>query len=579
MRTQSSSVERDVKLRWRLGVIAAVVVVVITTIPQIGLVVKRGGEWQGTYALVDFDELSYSAYLNALMEGRPRRNNPYLGGKSERNTGENYFSIQSLPVYAIVLPARALGISTSTTLIVLARIMAFASALAIFWLFFQFTKNEKVSAVGTLIVLLCGRFTSENPLMAVQYYSSFAFLRLYLPAVPFPLFFLFCGFVWRAFVHKSRLWALAAGAVLAVLIYSYFYLWTAAAAWFFCFALLWLLARTTERRAAAKVILIVATVTLAAFVPYAYLLSQRASTIDEHQALTLSRAPDFFRVTEIVNLFVVLVLIIHIRRRRIDWRSPDALFVIACAISAFVVFNQQVITGVSLQAFHYEQFIINYVVLVSLVGTYHLLWSHLKIRPIVWAVFAVGVGLVTAVKDVRDNSALNIRRDQAKVVFEQLETSDTVLFDNSLLAASALTDSSAPQLWSPNLHIYGGIDDTERLERYYNYLYLLGVDPGTFAHDLHNNRQTRVAVFGLHRVNGGLTQNFVPISDAEIRSQAEAYTSYVNNFSQQQASRWPLVYVITIADHDFTNLDRWYTRSFVKQSGECVVYEVRLKQN
>lgn len=579
--TQSSSAAPDVKLRWRLGIIAAAVVVVITSIPQAGLIAKRGGEWQGSYALIDFDELSYAAYLNALIHGRPRRNNPYLGTESDhRTTGESYFSIQSLPAYAVALPARALGLSTSTTLIVLARLMAFASALAVFWLLFQITKNEKVSAVGTLLVLLCGRFTSESPLMAVQYYSSFAFLRLYLPAVPFPLFFLFCGFVWRAFVDKSKTWALAAGVVVAILIYSYFYLWTAAAAWLFCFGLLWLLARAADRRAIAKDILIVAAVSLAALLPYFYLLSQRAHTIDEDQALTFSRTPDLFRVTEIISFLVVLILLVHIRRRRVDWRSPQALFVMACAVTPFVVFNQQVITGISLQAFHYEQFIINYVVLVGIVGTYHLVWSHLKIRPIVWTAFAIGVGLVTAFKDVHDNSELNIRRDQAKPVFERLEASDThgwVLFDNSLLAASALTDSSAPQLWSPNMHIYGGIDTAEKLERYYQYLYLLGVEPQTFAEDLHKNVQARVAVFGLQRVNGGLTQRFMPISDEEIRAQVESYASYVKNFSQQQTSRWPLVHMVTIVEHDFSNFDPWYTRTVVERFGECVVYKVQKK--
>ncbi|HEU5132291.1 MAG TPA: hypothetical protein VFT26_09320, partial [Pyrinomonadaceae bacterium] len=70
--TQSSSPERDVKLRWRLGVIAAAIVVVVTSIPQVSLIVKRGGEWRGSYALIDFDELSYSAYLNSLIQGGPR---------------------------------------------------------------------------------------------------------------------------------------------------------------------------------------------------------------------------------------------------------------------------------------------------------------------------------------------------------------------------------------------------------------------------------------------------------------------------------------------------------------------------
>lgn len=590
MKTQSFSAglepqifadKRDSIWRWRPGLIAAAVVVIVTSIPQIGLIVKRGSAWQGSYALIDFDELTYSAYLNALIQGRPRRNNPYLSRESE--IGESHFSIQFLPAYAVALPARALGISTSTALIVLARLVAFVSALAVFWLLFQITNDEKLSAAGTLLVLLCGRFTSESPLVAQQYYSSFAFLRQFVPAVPFPLFFLFCGLVWRAFVDKSKLVAFAAGAILAVLIFSYFYLWTAAAAWLSCFAVLWLVARTDDRRAVTKSILIIASIVIVALVPFIYLLSHRAQIIDENQALTFSRAPDLFRVTEIISLAVVLILLVYMRRGRIDWKSHKVLFVTACAMTPFVVFNQQVITGRSLQAFHYEQFIINYLVLLSIVVMYSLLWSHLKIRPIVWAAFAIGIGLATAVKEARDHFELNVRRDQAKPIFEQLEASGTygwVVFDNSLLAASAQTDSTVPQLWSPNMYFYGGVSDGERRERFFQYLCLLGVEPQTFDRDLQNSPQFQAAVFGLRRVNFLLTQTFTPISAEEMRAQVEAYSAFTKDFSEQQANRWPLTYVVTSNEvtHDFTTLDRWYTRSSGEPIGDSIVYRVGLKQ-
>ena len=105
--TQSSSAERDTNFPRRLGLIAAAIVVVVTSIPQVSLIIKRGDEWQGSYALIDFDELSYSAYLNSLIQGRPRQNNPYLGRESDqRAIGESYFSIQFLPAYAVALPAR-----------------------------------------------------------------------------------------------------------------------------------------------------------------------------------------------------------------------------------------------------------------------------------------------------------------------------------------------------------------------------------------------------------------------------------------------------------------------------------------
>lgn len=564
---------------WRLGFLAAAAVVVVTSIPQAAMIARQGSAWHRSYALLDFDEVSYSAYLNSLIQGRSRRNNPYLGDAAGAH--ESLFSIQFIPPYAMALPARTLGISTSTAFILLLPLMAFASGLAVFWLLYQITNSETTSAVGTLIVLLCGRLISESPFSMEQTYASFAFLRRYIPAIPFPVFFLFCTFVWRAFVEKSKAWSLAAGGMLVILIYSYFYLWTAASAWLFCFALIWLLLRPEDRRALVKSIAIIAGVSAVALIPYALLLTNRSKTIDTEQALMHVRTPDLLRTTEIVGFLILIILAIKLRQRVDSWRSPAVVFIVACATTPIVVFNQQVLTGLSLQSFHYEQFIVNYLVLAAVVVTYHLLWPHLKIRPILWAIFALGVGLATAFKEVRDKSAINIRRDDAKPVSERLRNSPAgiTLFNNSLSAASALTDCSMPQLWAPSMHFYGTVDDAERLERFFQYLYLLGVDSRGFEQDLQDDQHVRAAVFGLHRVNKTLSTNFVPVSADEVRSKVDLYSTFIKNFSQAQANKWPLSYVVMLddGDYDFTNMDRWYNRSSGEKIGNSVLFTVQLK--
>src|SRR6266536_2701671 len=107
--------------QWKFGALAGLAVVVVTSIPQLMVWLHRGRDWQGSYACVDPDELGYSAYLNSLIDGRPRRNNPYLGsdGISDRAAGENLYSIQFLPAYAIALPARIMRLSASTVFILL----------------------------------------------------------------------------------------------------------------------------------------------------------------------------------------------------------------------------------------------------------------------------------------------------------------------------------------------------------------------------------------------------------------------------------------------------------------------------
>src|SRR6266536_677246 len=105
--------------QWKFGALAGLAVVVVTSIPQLMVWLHRGRDWQGSYACVDPDELAYSAYLNSLIQGRPRLNNPYLSSKEVPGTArsENLYSIQILPPYAIAVLARLIGFSASTAFI------------------------------------------------------------------------------------------------------------------------------------------------------------------------------------------------------------------------------------------------------------------------------------------------------------------------------------------------------------------------------------------------------------------------------------------------------------------------------
>ena len=576
--------------KWKFGVLAGVVVVVVTAIPQLNIAFRQGSDWQGSYALIDYDELAYSSYVHSLIEGRPRRNDPYSGPEEPgKEVNENYFSIQFLPAYAVALPSRILGLSASTAFILLLPLMAFASSLVLFWLLMQVTGDQKIAAVGVLLVLLCGRLASENPLVSQQFYGSFAFLRRYIPAVPFPLFFLYCGAVWRAFTTKSRhalLWALAAGLIFGLLVFSYFYLWTAAAAWLFCFTLLWLIARSAERLHAVRCVSLVGGISFCTLIPYFYLLSLRAETIDTSQALEYTHAPDMFRICEIFGLLILLALVWHARRRIVNWRSPRVVFAASCAAAPLLVFNQQVLTGRSLQPFHYEQFIINYVVLVGLVATYQLLWRQLKIRLAVWIIFALLVGVATALKEAHDNAAVNMSRDQAEPMFKKLESLSAQLPDggfavssSTLLAASEPTSCSVPELWAPHMDTYGNTSAADQRERFYQYLYYLGVDAKSLEMDLQNSPQTRAAVFGLRRANKVLSGNFQPVSASEIDAQVRSYSAYIAAFPRERASRWRLSYVILVNEtqYDLSNLDRWYVRDEGQRVGGSTIYSVRLR--
>ncbi len=82
------------------------------------------------------------------------------------------------------------------------------------------------------------------------------YLRRYQPGFAFPIFFVFCISTLKMFTDtdkkKAIFYALMSGLILAILVFSYFFLWTAALAWLGCFALLWFVCRKEDRQADAS---------------------------------------------------------------------------------------------------------------------------------------------------------------------------------------------------------------------------------------------------------------------------------------------------------------------------------------
>ena len=71
----------NVKINWRWGVIAAFAVTILALYPQLHFWITSGSWESGAYAHVEGvgDEVAYSAYVNALINGRPRLSDPYTG--------------------------------------------------------------------------------------------------------------------------------------------------------------------------------------------------------------------------------------------------------------------------------------------------------------------------------------------------------------------------------------------------------------------------------------------------------------------------------------------------------------------
>jgi hypothetical protein len=599
-------------VRWRFGLIAAAIVTLIATAPQLYFGISRGNQWSGSYAQTHGDEGVYASYLNALIDGRPRRNNPYSGrdNSPEHPMAESYLSLQFVPPVLIAATARLLHISTAKAFIALTAIVAFMSALVLFWLLTLLVEDYRIAAVGVLVVLLASsaNLVIEYLLRIEDSNNYLPFLRRYLPGASFPILFLYCGLTWRMLtVSRKRvaLWyALGAGGLFGVLFFSYVYHWSFALVWTVCLAGIWLIVRPPERWSAISRLAILATCMVAALAPYLLLVARLGGTTGEVLFLAPSHAPDLFRLIEILGLAIMAITVLLVSQGRLQLREPSVIFTLSCALTPFLLFNQQILTGRSLQPFHYEVFIGSYTTVLAAFVTAVLCYRGLaKTRPALTrallAVLAVGAilsGSVEATLMSRHQRKGNLIADEARPALLRLaalarqtsdgtlDTSSVVYAPNFVVTGAIPTTSPQPVLWAQYLFVFPDVTLSEDKERLAAFLYYKGVsftdiDPSHF-NSLNGERPYYLSsLISRGRFNPRLSVNWKPITPEEVIAARDYYANFVATFDRSRAAHPQISFLLVASDDqvDLSNFDRWYERDQGERLGKYTLFRVRLK--
>ncbi|MCU0238787.1 MAG: hypothetical protein MUC29_05040 [Pyrinomonadaceae bacterium] len=587
------------KLSWKFGIIAGIFLAVFALYPQFKMWYLRGNEWQGAYAYNDIDEVAYSAYLNALIDGKPRKNDPYTGRNDSAETPqeESLFSIQFATPYSVAIPARIFGLSTSTAMWLSGAIAAFLATLALFWLIGNITNDSVYAMTGALIVFCLGTLAAgEGAIGEIMEagiaYPYFPYLRRYVPAVPSAVFWIMCGLVWQMLANEDLkrkiIYAVLASLCFAFTVFSYFYIWTTAAAWLACLVIVWLIVRPTDWLKDFKAFVVLALGCFVSLIFYAYLLSMRSHTMDDVQLLVFTREPDLFRMPEIIGYAVLVMLFLAILLKSISLKSRSTIFAISLALVPFVVFNQQIITGRSLQPIHYQVFIGNYVVMAALVITLGLLWNVIneKIsKPLLigFSLLAIIWGFVECHYTVRVLDEANVIRDEGMAVAKRLRELDKngVVLSFSMIQADDLP-TIAPQsvLWARHQHVFAGVTWQENKERYYQLLYYQGITEEQLAYNMKNGDFVSViALFGWGRHTDRLNAAHTPLTYGEIDAEARRYGEYTNSFSREKASNPKISYLLIPNDWnmDIDNFRKWYELDDGESIGGYLLYQVKLK--
>lgn len=617
------------KLRWRFGIVAGLFLAIFSLYPQGKLLYNRGGEWNGHYAYNDIDEVAYAAYLKALIDGRPRKNDPYTGrdDSAESPQPESLFSIQFAAPYSVALPARLLGIDAPWAMTISGAVAIFLAGLAIFWLIGMITGDSLYAMADALIVIAFGAlFAGEGALGEITgwsyAYPYFPGFRRYLPAMAMPAFFALVALVWRLVASNKQLAVsdktetesdkqLAVGnkprgrayslsliaccsAAFAYCVFSYFYIWTTAAAWLGCVLVCWLVARPDGVWRDVKRLVLLGVGCGVFLIPYAWMLANRSHTMDDVQMLVHTHAPDLMRMPAPICYGILGLLAALILSGRLSLKDRGTLFAISLAVTPIAVLNQQVITGQALQPIHYQVFIGNYVAGLAAVVTFALLWRDMKGRerwP--WRVFigglaaiAIAWGIVECHYTVQILDEVNIARDEAFPVGRRLaelakgdpEARHKTVLHLGMAEADDLP-TLAPQsvLWARHQHIFAGLTWQEHKERYYQLLYYQGVLPAQLAEGMKHGGDfvSIIALFGWGRHTDRLNSEYVPLTFGELDREVALYADYVAGFSPSKAGVVPLDYLIASADGLYTeNLDKWYTRDAGETYDKYTLYKL-----
>jgi len=596
------------KRPWIFALLPVLAMTILAVYPQMTLWVAQGRDWDGSFFASNDDEVAYAGYVNSLLEGKPRRNDPFLATEDTPAVplSESLYSIQFIPAYSIAIPARLLGLSSSSAFVVLMFLMAIASSLAIFKLLYEITSDGPLSAAGVLVVLCLGTAAAYEGELRIWMQQQilcdfFPFLRRYQPGFAFPIFFVFCATVWRALTgddkKKRLIYSIASGVILAILIFSYFYLWTAAAAWLVCLSLIYLAFKKDARAVVLKNAAIIGAVAVPVLIPYAILLSRRSANLDHVQLMVHTRMPEFGWTSLVIGVIVAALIFICLKTG-IAKLTNRVIFALSFALTPLLLFNQQVITGRSLQPVHYELFISNYIVLLAFVLMLSLVFQHFargsekpafRWAVVLLALFALGWGTWESTASAGRKTEYSVLRDEAGRAIKYVKAREAstpsgdqvVVFSNNFVVTGYVPSIAYFRpLWNPHTSSASGVTLAENKRLFYLYLYYSGYDKQGVASALAGGLfEARAALFGSERALPALGQDKRPITYGEVEREAQAYDDFAKNFKREHASSPALSYLVFNdgGEPDFTNIDKWYHREDARMVGIFKVYKVRLK--
>jgi hypothetical protein len=327
------------------------------------------------------------------------------------------------------------------------------------------------------------------------------------------------------------------------------------------------------------------------------MLGGRSANVDSVQLLTLTHAPDLSSPSMIIGILIALAVILAVRKGVTGLSEPKTIITLSFALTPVILFNQQVVTGRSLQPAHYELFIANYIVILAAVVLVSI-WKGAVVadgtrqfsrKAIVYAaLIAFGWGLVETTAAAGRGAPSGVIRDESMPALEYIQqrsqTGDSrplvVHATNFVTSELIPTVTTQRPLWNPHINSAGGVDAMLNKHLFYSYLYYSGFTSSDLSKALSEHSfEVTAALFGSDRALPELAKGAKSVSDEEVRNEVRGYADFAKSFDHEMASDPELSWLIVPvkSEQDLSNIDRWYDRKDEQEFGMFKVYRLKLK--
>lgn len=352
--------------------VSAVIFAFLISLPLVVFPFEVGREYQGIdIAHYGPDEHYYLAKAREIVDGNGLGNVVLREGK----TGQDpYFSYIE---YALVYPWKLLGLTEKINIVTIYNVYTFlwevTLILAIYSFLFALTKDKRISTLTAIFVVAGYTAVTNHALFS----SSFnIYLRFPFPLVGSFSFFLYLYLLVEANKNLKK-WAIwAAGMVLGLSFYVYFYSWTfSLVATGVLLSVYFFKKDWPKVKRTALVMglgLLVGVYNLVRIVEF--FMSSDNSIISYTLRSQLSHQPIFNKMAFVTLVILLIFSWKHKRDESLVWWW-------SLVLSVWTILNQQIITGRTIQPEHYYwQFVIPvFIMVVSYVFWFYLSSNRVKI--------------------------------------------------------------------------------------------------------------------------------------------------------------------------------------------------------